>query len=74
VDVSSVLEAMQVPVEWAMGTVRFSVGRETTEEQIDRAVEVVTAAVRSLQPGAAMAAPTLVTDVRDESLARGGSG
>jgi cysteine desulfurase len=30
VDVSAVLEAMGVPVEWAMGTVRFSVGRDTT--------------------------------------------
>ena len=30
VNVSAVLEAMQVPAEWAMGTVRFSVGRDTS--------------------------------------------
>jgi cysteine desulfurase len=50
VDVSAVLEAMRVPVDWAMGTVRFSVGRGTTEEEIERVIEVVAAAVRRLQP------------------------
>ncbi|TFG09973.1 selenide, water dikinase SelD [Candidatus Thorarchaeota archaeon] len=50
VDVSPVLEAMQVPVEWAMGTIRFSVGRGTTSRDIARAVDVVTDAVRRLQP------------------------
>jgi cysteine desulfurase len=47
VDVSAVLEAMQVPMEWAMGTVRFSVGRDTTPEEIDRAVTVVAEAVQA---------------------------
>jgi cysteine desulfurase len=48
VDVSDVLRAMHVPLDWAMGTVRFSVGRYTTEEEIDRAVEVVSAGVQQL--------------------------
>ena len=52
IDVSAVLEAMGVPTEWAMGTVRLTVGRETTSEEIDRAVEVVTEAVRRLAPRA----------------------
>ena len=39
IEVSSVLEAMQVPIEYAMGTLRFSVGRFTTKEEIDRALE-----------------------------------
>ena len=30
---------MQVPLEYAMGTVRFSVGRATTADEIDTAVE-----------------------------------
>ena len=51
VDVSAVLTAMAVPVEWAMGTVRFSVGRDTTPEEIDRAAAVVAAAVRRFQSG-----------------------
>jgi cysteine desulfurase len=41
-----VLLAMAVPVDWAKGTVRFSVGRGTTAQEIDRAVEVVSRAVR----------------------------
>lgn len=50
VAVSHVLKAMQVPVEWAKGTVRFSVGRMTTMEEIDRAIAVVVEAVRRLRP------------------------
>ncbi|MDX2452821.1 cysteine desulfurase family protein, partial [Desulfosarcina sp.] len=46
---SHVLEAMRVPVEWAKGTVRFSTGRMTTSEQIDRAVSVVDIAVKRLR-------------------------
>ena len=38
VKVSSVLEAMKVPIGHAMGTIRFSVGRFTTEEDIDKAI------------------------------------
>jgi cysteine desulfurase len=49
VDVSAVLRAMAVPVEWAMGTVRFSVGRDTTAHEIDRAVQIVADAVRRRQ-------------------------
>jgi len=43
------LQAIEAPLEWAMGTVRFSVGRGTTEEEVDRAVEVVSGAVRGRQ-------------------------
>ena len=53
VDVSAVLQAMQLSTEWAMGTVRFSVGRGTTAAQIDRAVAVVAEAARRLQPTSA---------------------
>jgi cysteine desulfurase len=49
VNLSAVLEAMRVPIEWAMGTVRFSVGRDTRPKEIDRAVLVVAHAVRTLQ-------------------------
>ncbi len=49
VEVSSVLQALQVPTAWAMGTVRFSVGRSTTADEIDKAVTVVAEAVRRLQ-------------------------
>ena len=49
VNLSAVLEAMHVPMEWAMGTVRFSVGRDTGPELIDRAIQVVARTVRPLQ-------------------------
>jgi cysteine desulfurase len=49
VQLSHVLEAMRVPVEWAKGTVRFSTGRMTTADQIDRAVPIVVDAVRRLR-------------------------
>ena len=45
VSVSAVLEAMQVRLEYAMGTLRFSTGRMTTMDEIDRAVEAIVAAV-----------------------------
>ncbi len=48
IDVSVVLEAMKVPVKFAMGTIRFSVGRGTDEKQILEAAEKVTAKVREL--------------------------
>lgn len=48
VEVSHVLQAMNIPLVWAKGTVRFSVGRMTTEEEIDRAIPVIISAVRKL--------------------------
>ncbi|MFQ6103574.1 MAG: cysteine desulfurase family protein [Candidatus Glassbacteria bacterium] len=44
-NVSSVLTAMNVPVEYAIGTIRFSTGRMTTVEEIDRAVDIIIKAV-----------------------------
>jgi cysteine desulfurase len=41
VEISHVLEAMGVPLEWAKGTLRFSVGRMTTEAEIDKTIRVV---------------------------------
>jgi cysteine desulfurase len=48
VEISHVLQAMEIDPEWAKGTLRFSVGRPTTEDEIDRAAEVVRAAVARL--------------------------
>jgi cysteine desulfurase len=45
VQISHVLEAMNVPLEWAKGTLRFSVGRMTTEEDIDKTIQVVAEAL-----------------------------
>ena len=50
VEVSHVLAAMQVPTDYAMGTVRFSVGRFTWPDDIDRAITEVNKVAASLTP------------------------
>ena len=50
VEVSHVLAAMNVPEEHAMGTLRLTVGRFTTEDEIDRAVAEIREVVGSLAP------------------------
>jgi cysteine desulfurase len=52
VELSPVVEALGLPIEYAMGTVRFSVGAMTTADEIDRAVKFIVGAVRRLQPEA----------------------
>jgi len=49
VEISYVLEAMNIPLDWAKGTLRFSVGRMTIAAEIDQAVQVVVDAVKKLQ-------------------------
>ena len=49
---SSVLGAMKVPPAFSQGTIRFSTGRNTTEDEIDRAVALIVLAVKSFQPEA----------------------
>ena len=55
VEISSVLRAMGIPEEDAMGTVRFSVGRGTTPAMVDEAARVVGEAVRRMRPEGAPA-------------------
>ncbi len=53
VEPSYVLVAMGIPVDWAMGSVRCSLGRETTAEDIDYVVEStgsLVAKLRGLSP------------------------
>ncbi len=49
VRISHVLEAMQVPEEWARGTLRFSTGRTTSAADIDAAIEVIAGVVERLR-------------------------
>ena len=49
VEPSYVLVAMGVPLEWAMGAVRSSLGRSTTAEDIDYVVESIEPIVRKLR-------------------------
>ncbi len=49
VEPSYVLVAMGVPVDWAMGSVRASLGRGTTEADIDYVLEVLSPLVRRIR-------------------------
>jgi len=51
VTISSVLEAMHVPPEWAHGTLRLSTGRMTTPDDIATAVEIITETAEGLRNG-----------------------
>jgi cysteine desulfurase len=49
VEPSHVLVAMGVPLDWAVGAVRFSLGRSTTAEDIDYVIECLEPIVRRLR-------------------------
>lgn len=49
ISVSATLEAMKVPLDYAMGTIRFSVGRYTTLTEIDLASKEIIVAISSLR-------------------------
>ena len=44
--ISHVLSAMNIPLEWAQGTLRFSTGRMTTKTDIDKAIIIVSDAIK----------------------------
>ena len=50
VEVSHVLAAMNVPEEYAMGTLRLTVGRFTTADEIDRAITEIREVVGNIAP------------------------
>jgi cysteine desulfurase NifS/selenium donor protein len=50
IDVSPVLTAIKLDTEYAMGTIRFSTGRSTTEKEIIQATEIIIDIVNRLKP------------------------
>ncbi len=48
VDISAVLSAMNVPFDYARGTIRFSTGKMTTAAEIDRAIEIIMTCLKRL--------------------------
>jgi len=48
VDISHVLKAMHVSTEAAMGTIRFSVGKSTTPNEIEKAINIIVNTVNRL--------------------------
>lgn len=49
VEISYVLKAMNVPVEWARGTLRLSTGIMTTKDEIEYAINIISEAVIKLK-------------------------
>ncbi|PKQ64929.1 cysteine desulfurase NifS [Labilibaculum filiforme] len=47
--VSSTLKAMNIPLEYAMGTIRFSVGRYTTKAEIDLASKEIVEVIKGMR-------------------------
>jgi len=64
IDVSAVLEAMDVPIEYAMGTIRFSTGRFTTKEDIEKAAEEVIKVIRNFQGDMKESIPDKVEEIK----------
>jgi len=50
IDISPTLEAMKVPRDFAMGTIRFSTGRYSTKEEINFVVKEINRVIKKLQP------------------------
>lgn len=68
VDVSAVLEAMQVPVEIAMGTIRLTTGRETGMTDIKHAADEIIERVKQLMPRAENHQKATLQDTGDIKL------
>ena len=49
VQISGVLKAMKVPLKWAIGTLRLTTGKMTTTGDIDRAIQVICAAIQTMK-------------------------
>jgi len=62
VEISHVLKALKVPVEFAMGTIRFSTGKNTTEEEIIRAADAIISAAKKL-----MSSGRVIPETEDEN-------
>lgn len=68
IDLSYVLKAMDVPIDYAMGTVRFSVGRGTTTEDIDQAIQVVVNSLQALMPQVTPQETSQIEDISQVKL------
>ncbi len=70
IDVSPVLTAIGLDKDYAMGTIRFSVGRYTTDEEIIKASGIITDIVKRLRPEETVADNEAETDISNIRLTR----
>ncbi|MCK5822751.1 MAG: selenide, water dikinase SelD [Bacteroidales bacterium] len=50
ITISATLQAMIIPLKYAMGTIRFSTGRFLKSTDVDKAIDIITKAVKRLNP------------------------
>eukprot|EP00934_Nitzschia_sp_Nitz4_P007685 Nitzschia sp. Nitz4//scaffold53_size117307//17398//18855//NITZ4_003756-RA/size117307-processed-gene-0.25-mRNA-1//-1//CDS//3329554163//7675//frame0 len=60
-EVSAILRVMNVPIEFARGTLRLSVGPQTTTQEVDRATKIIAGAARLQLHGNAAGSQSLTT-------------
>lgn len=70
VDVSPVLTAIKLNTDYAMGTIRFSVGKNTTEHEINRASEIIIETVKQFNISEKELKPTSDKDISDIKLTK----
>ncbi len=68
IDVSAVLEAMLVPMDYAMGTIRFSTGRNLTMDEVKKAADEIVQTVTALMPKEENQAKTKMVETDDVKL------
>lgn len=70
IDVSPVLTAIKLKTDFAMGTIRFSVGKTTTEDEINRASIIIIETVKKLSNNQPQLSSTEVNDFSDVRLTK----
>ena len=70
IDLSHVLKAMDIPIDYAMGTVRFSTGRDTTPEEIDQAIKILTNSLKALLPQTSLQQDDIKSNIQNIKLTR----
>ena len=70
VDVSPVLTAIKLATEYAMGTIRFSVGKYTTEDEINRASKIIVDTVKQFNKSTDEVIPMISTSFSEIKLTK----
>ncbi len=70
IDVSPVLTAIKLSTDFAMGTIRFSVGRYTTVDEINKASEIIVDIANRLRPAETPITPEFETKSKDILLTK----
>jgi cysteine desulfurase NifS/selenium donor protein len=70
IDVSPVLTAIKLSTDFAMGTIRFSVGRYTTVDEVKKASEIIADIAKRLRPTETSAVPEFNARSEDIQLTK----